>query len=142
MDTLGTTPAFLVDAAWSPDSQWAAFLTFGGELCIHDVSRGKHLWQTDPNQSHEGCAAISSDAAWLAVSDLSCRRNRIQLRNARTGDFAGALVGHQGNICGLGFASHGALYSWDSQGVIIRWDMDRRRPIWQISCAPWVAPAH
>lgn len=137
--TLGRAPAFMYDVAWSPSARQAAILTWRGALHLHDLASGQETWRSAPAQSCEGGAALSPDAAWLAAATCHDGLGRIELWNIRAGEITGELAGHASPLNGLCFTSSGALYSWDSQGVICGWNLESRQPIWRFSCAEWVA---
>ncbi len=124
------------------DGATAALLTTGHSsirMMLLNIETGDELVQESvishwPNDA----IALSSDRALIAaVNRAGENRYSIQIWSARNGQQQDEFAGSDGYVNGLAFAADGTLYSWDSKGLILGWDLGNRCQVWRFSALDW-----
>lgn len=125
--------------AFSPDGRLlAALAPWGGGVFVWDVESGSRLVVADDPVAWEVCCPglaidFSPDGQQLAVttgSSAEALQGEVKLLDLTTGDWAGALQGHEGPVTGVEYLPGGDnLITSSMDGTIRMWDVATRAQI-------------
>jgi hypothetical protein len=97
---------------------------------VVDLKNDKKLWSR-PFSVSGSVPRFSPDSRTLLAS-CPCKRSRVVIYSAATGDEVGELVGPKGELHGLTVTRNGTVFGWDRTGTITAWNLASRSILYQL----------